>query len=236
MRLIAKSLKVGLPVVALVALVATTAVALPRDTTSDAGASARESAPSAPAVAAVVPPLVTPDRIGPALDVDPVRLALYLQTIPQVRFTPPAPPGPPPAAAFVASLPAGERWVLVDLSDQTTVLYAGDTPVHTALVTTGKAGWETPVGTFTIGYRVENETMTSAALGIPADVESYELTDVLYTQYFTNEGHALHLNYWRPESVFGAEATSHGCVGMRLGDAEILWRALGVGSRVVIQA
>jgi lipoprotein-anchoring transpeptidase ErfK/SrfK len=125
-----------------------------------------------------------------------------------------------------------EHWVLVDLSDQTTMAMIGNSVYHTSYVTTGKDGWETPVGEFRINYRVYDETMTSASIGAE---EYYVLDHVLYTQYFTSEGHALHLNYWRPDSVFGNERTSHGCVGMRLSDAEFFWNFVGMGSRVVVQ-
>jgi len=125
----------------------------------------------------------------------------------------------------------GEHWVLVDLSDQTSTAMIGDEAYYTAFGSTGKDGWETPIGEFTIIYRVENETMTSASIGAE---EYYVLADVLYTQYFTNEGHALHFNYWRPDSVFGNVRTSHGCVGLRLSDAEFFWNFAGYGTRVVI--
>jgi lipoprotein-anchoring transpeptidase ErfK/SrfK len=107
----------------------------------------------------------------------------------------------------------------------------GDSPLYTALVTTGKDGWETPRGNFAILHRVADETMTSASIGAE---EYYVLEDVLYTQYFTREGHALHLNYWRPDYYFGQTASSHGCVGMRLAAAEFFWRFATYGTRVTI--
>jgi lipoprotein-anchoring transpeptidase ErfK/SrfK len=127
-----------------------------------------------------------------------------------------------------------EHWVAVNLSQQAAVAMVGDGWAHRAWVTTGKDGWETPEGEFRILWRVYNETMTSAALGIPPGPDSYVLTDVLFTQYFTRAGHALHLNYWRPDSVFGNQRTSHGCVGMRHPDAAFFWRHVGVSNRVVI--
>jgi lipoprotein-anchoring transpeptidase ErfK/SrfK len=127
-----------------------------------------------------------------------------------------------------------EHWVDVNLTHQAAVAMVGTDWTHVALVTTGKPGWETPVGQFFIVRRVYNETMTSASLGIDDPNDYYVLTDVLYTQYFTWQGHALHLNYWRPDYVFGREATSHGCVGMRMDDAAYFWNHVGVGSRVVV--
>lgn len=152
--------------------------------------------------------------------------------------TPTATPSPtltPTATALQApGLPppgAGERWVDVNLSNQTATAMVGSTPWYTALVTTGKDGWETPVGEFHIIYRVYDETMTSASIGAE---EYYVLTHVLFTQYFTGQGNALHLNYWRPDYVFGHERTSHGCVGMRYSDAEFFWNFAGMGTRVVV--
>jgi hypothetical protein len=134
-------------------------------------------------------------------------------------YAPPQPIGP------------GERWVDVNISNQTATAMVGTAPYYTAFVTTGKDGWETPLGEFHVLYRVYDETMTSASIGAE---DYYVLTHVLFTQYFTNQGNALHLNYWRPESVFGNQRTSHGCVGMRYADAEFFWSFAGVGTRVVI--
>ena len=106
----------------------------------------------------------------------------------------------------------------------------GDTPWYTALVTSGKEGYETPTGGFRISYRVADETMTSG----PGVEDYYYIEHVLFTQYFTDRGHAIHLNYWQPDSVFGREYTSHGCLGMRYADAEVLWNFATNGTRVVI--
>jgi lipoprotein-anchoring transpeptidase ErfK/SrfK len=144
---------------------------------------------------------------------------------PEPTYLQPAPPAIPGPDV------AGERWIDVDLEAQTTSAMVGDQVLYTALVTTGKDGWETPKGTFSILYRVENETMTSAAIGAE---EYYVLDNVLYTQYFTDRGHALHLNYWRDDSYFGSVRSSHGCVGMRLADAEFFWNFAHVGTRVTV--
>ncbi|MBI5285892.1 MAG: L,D-transpeptidase [Chloroflexi bacterium] len=142
--------------------------------------------------------------------------------IPIVRPAPPPIPGPEVA---------GERWVDVDIDRQTATAMIGERALYTALVTTGKDGWETPRGTFKVLFRIPDETMTSASIG--AD-DYYVLEHVLYTQYFTSQGHALHLNYWRDESYFGRTRSSHGCVGMRMADAEFFWNFATFGTRVTI--
>ena len=145
----------------------------------------------------------------------------------------PEPAAPQPAPPAIPGPEVeGERWILVDIGTQTTSAMIGDTALYTAYVTTGVDGWNTPTGTWNIVYRVENETMTSTSIGAE---EHYVLEDVLYTQYFTTVGHALHLNYWRDDSYFGSTRSSHGCVGMRLADAEFFWNFAGYGTRVTIQ-
>lgn len=129
----------------------------------------------------------------------------------------------------------GEHWVDVNLSQQIAVAMRGAEVVRVILATTGMPGWETPTGQFQILYRVADERMTSDALGIPRNSpDGYDLDHVLWTQYFTDAGHALHDNYWRPASVFGHQATSHGCVGMVEDDAFFLWNFVGEGSLVNI--
>ncbi|MEX2081515.1 MAG: L,D-transpeptidase family protein [Dehalococcoidia bacterium] len=121
-------------------------------------------------------------------------------------------------------LPLGERWLAVDTTNQVLTFYVGETAYFTADVSTGKPGYETPLGSWRVHTRYEDETMSSAGQGYP-ESEQYLVEHVLFTQYFSNSGHALHLNYWRPLDVFGETATSHGCVGLLLHDAQWLWLA-----------
>ncbi len=119
----------------------------------------------------------------------------------------------------------GARTIEVDIRTQTLRALIGGQVIFTAAVTTGKPGFDTPTGRFTVGSwgRVANETMTSGQAAITDPAEAYNVKNVLYTQYFDGEGNALHLNYWQPESVFGAARTSHGCVGLLIHDAQWLW-------------
>jgi hypothetical protein len=130
---------------------------------------------------------------------------------------------PGPGEVLPEQLAAGTRWVDINLSTQTATLLIDSTPVYTAGITSGKDGYETPEGVFHIQYQVLNETMTSSQAGITNPAEQYNVQNVLYTQYFDTDGDALHLNYWQPDSVFGNARTSHGCVGLFIGDAQYFW-------------
>ena len=65
--------------------------------------------------------------------------------------------------------------------------------------------------------------MTASQAGYSPQQAAYDVENVLFTQYYDRNGDALHLNYWRPKEVFGRTATSHGCVGMQLHDAQWFW-------------
>jgi hypothetical protein len=124
---------------------------------------------------------------------------------------------------------AWEHWVDINLSlPSTETFYEGDVPVRTNLVTTGKAGHETPTGTFYIISRIPNEHMKGGEIG---SEDFYDLYNVLYTMYFTNAGHALHYAWWR--SSFGYPG-SHGCVNEDLESSEFAWNWMTLNGRVSI--
>jgi lipoprotein-anchoring transpeptidase ErfK/SrfK len=91
--------------------------------------------------------------------------------------------------------------------------------------------WETPPGWFAINHRVENETMTSGAIGAEYH---YKLENVLYTQYFTDRGHALHYAWWRTPETIGRPG-SHGCINLLMDDALFFWNWAAIGTTVYVR-
>ncbi len=126
------------------------------------------------------------------------------------------------------------RWIDADLAEPTMVTaYEGDRVVFSAMAIRGISATPTPEGTFEIVRRVSDETMDSETIGIPRDSpHGYLLKNVLYTQYFTADGAALHYNYWLGK--FGY-AGSHGCLGLNLKDARWLWDWAKIGTTVVVR-
>ena len=129
-----------------------------------------------------------------------------------------------------------EKWVDVNVSTQTATAMIGNRAVYTALVSTGQPAFPSPLGTHAIEKdgRLAVERMTATQAGYTAGQASYDVERVLFTQYYDRGGDALHLNYWRPDEVFGRTATSHGCVGMQIHDAQYLWLFGSAGMRVEI--
>jgi hypothetical protein len=127
--------------------------------------------------------------------------------------------------------PTWGKWIDIGLIQQLLTAYDGATPLRTIEVTTGMAGWETPPGFYAILHRVANETMNSGAIGAE---NYYRLDDVLFTQYFTDRGHALHFAWWRTKETIGRPG-SHGCVNLLLDDARFLWDWAEMGTPVYVR-
>jgi hypothetical protein len=112
----------------------------------------------------------------------------------------------------------GERWIDVNITKQTLVLYDGVKPVYATLISSGEAGLEDPKhttatkrGIFRIHAKHVSTTMESDEVG-----EEFELRDVPYVQYFDDDGHAIHGAYWHDK--FGIPK-SHGCINLAPEDA-----------------
>jgi hypothetical protein len=114
----------------------------------------------------------------------------------------------------------GEKHIYVDLSTQTLRAYQGEALFMEAKVSTGK--WnKTPTGEFTIWEKLKATRMSG---GTGADF--YDLPNVPFTMFFEGKnaaagaGFSLHGAYWH--NNFG-HPMSHGCVNMRIVDAQKLF-------------
>ena len=132
--------------------------------------------------------------------------------------TPSASPQPPTATPVLG----GERWILVDLSDQRVTPYEGQTPVQSFLVSTGTLWTPTVLGDYHIYVKYPAADMAGPG---------YYLPSVPYVMYFY-QGYGLHGTYWH--NNFGTPM-SHGCVNLRTEDAAWLfnWATVGTLVRVV---
>jgi hypothetical protein len=112
-------------------------------------------------------------------------------------------------------VPAGARWVHVDLREQVLVAYEGDTPVYATLVTTGRDGEKTRTrpGLFKVHYKTIHDTMSG-------DAEDPYVAQAVPFVLFFDKGRALHGTYWHDR--FGSQR-SHGCVNLAMADAAWLF-------------
>jgi hypothetical protein len=108
-----------------------------------------------------------------------------------------------------------DKWVGIDLYEQTLIAYEGDTPVFSTLISSGLKDWPTNEGLFHVYLRYERTPMSGAY----QQPDFYFLQEVPWTQYFDGDI-ALHGTYWH--DGFGYRA-SHGCVNASIIDAKWLY-------------
>ncbi len=119
-----------------------------------------------------------------------------------------------------------ERWIEVNLDEQTLAVYQDDKLVFATLTSTGIENLWTRPGIFQIQEKKVAEDMTGSA---SAD-DYYHVEDVPWTMYF-DQRRALHGAYWHDR--FGYP-NSHGCVNLALGDAHWLYDWAKVGDTVYV--
>ncbi len=125
----------------------------------------------------------------------------------------------PPNISRPGGIGDNENWILVDLSQQRTYAYTGDTLMNTFVVSTGTWQHPTVTGTYNIYVKYRSTLMTG---------DDYYLPNVPYTMYFY-KGYGLHGTYWH--NNFGVPM-SHGCVNLRTPDAAWLFSFASVGTVV----
>ena len=113
--------------------------------------------------------------------------------------------------------PKGPTLLIVNLKSQRAVLYRNGVPIGASTVSTGRPGYSTPTGAFTILQKhVEHYSTT------------YDNAPMPYMQRLTWRGIALHAG-----QLPGYPA-SHGCIRLPLGFAKLLYGATRLGMTVVI--
>lgn len=125
--------------------------------------------------------------------------------------------------------PAGvnnNRWIDVDLSEQTLAVYENSQMIFATVVATGLDPLFTRPGLFHIYKKKELETMR----GENKTPNFYYLENVPWTMYF-DKARALHGAYWRARLGY---PQSHGCVNLFPGDAHWLYNWANEGDFVYI--
>jgi hypothetical protein len=107
--------------------------------------------------------------------------------------------------------------LLVNLATQRAVLFRNGVPIAASTVSTGRPGYETPTGVFTIlEKKVEHYSRT------------YDNAPMPYMERLTWKGVALHAGH------LPGRPASHGCIRMPAGFAKLLYGVTRLGMTVVI--
>jgi lipoprotein-anchoring transpeptidase ErfK/SrfK len=120
------------------------------------------------------------------------------------------------------------KQIIVDLSDQWLYALEGDRIIFDAPVSTGRDGFNTPIGHFSIYAKVREQTMRGCAGG-----ECWVVPRVPHAMYIVG-GVALHGTYWHNQFGTGVRR-SHGCINLPLKAAAWLYDWAPVGTPVTVR-
>ncbi len=129
-------------------------------------------------------------------------------------------PTPPPGVDT-------DRWISVNLYEQTLTAYAGGQLAYATMVSTGRNGAWTRPGLFQVWAKLERDLMTGGIAGEPG---FYYLQNVPWVLYF-DKARALHGTYWHAK--FGT-TTSRGCVNLPMTDAHWIFDFAEEGTYVFV--
>jgi hypothetical protein len=122
----------------------------------------------------------------------------------------------------------GNRWIEVNLFEQTIAVYDNYQLVFATLIASGLEPFWTRPGLFQIYEKLDTTPMRGSFEADRSD--AYYLEDVPWTMYF-DERRALHGAYWRANLGF---PQSHGCVNMSIGDAQWIYNWANLGDWVYV--
>lgn len=116
---------------------------------------------------------------------------------------------------------SGPKRIEVDLSSQTLNAWQGDTLMLSTYISSGTYDYPTVQGSFQIYTKVPSQRMYGPG---------YDIAGVPWVMYFW-EDYAFHGAFWH--NNFGAPM-SHGCINLRVDQAEFLYNWADVGTEVYV--
>lgn len=126
---------------------------------------------------------------------------------------------------FDLHLPDGldqdERWIDINLSEQTLSAFEGTDIVNTFSISSGRAGYPTVTGEFRIWVKVRIQAMSGPG---------YYIENVPWVMYFYGD-YGIHGTWWH--NNFGTPMSA-GCVNMSIPDAQWMYQWASMGTVVVV--
>jgi lipoprotein-anchoring transpeptidase ErfK/SrfK len=134
--------------------------------------------------------------------------------------------------SFRSVTPAAfDKLIVSDVTSKKMWLFQNGKQIKSYLVSAGKPTTPTPLGEFHVYAKFTAQDMR----GTNPDGTPYFQPQVPWVDYFY-EGSAIHGVYWHPLSWFGAINSSHGCVGLPVGDAQWVYDWAPIGTTVITHA
>jgi lipoprotein-anchoring transpeptidase ErfK/SrfK len=168
----------------------------------------------------ILPPISTlpPQEAAPFRPVNPSRagLAAALQSA----------LNPDPIAAQIR--------LVVRLGDRLVTVYQNDQEVSRYPIAVGRAGWETPAGSFRVISMQKDPIWRHPFTGELVFAGTDNPLGSRWIGFWTDGVHQIGFHGTNREELIG-QAVSHGCIRMRDADAQALYAQVAIGTLVEVQ-
>ena len=156
-----------------------------------------------------------------------------------------------PAGATLLNEPAklpvapGQKWpppapdieqpveLVLQLGERQLHVYRGDTLETTFPVAVGRAGWETPTGTFEVSYVLENPGWTNPFTGVQVPPGPENPLGERWISFWTDGQNEIGF-HGTPNRESIGQAASHGCVRLYNEHVRELYDLVGPGTLVTV--
>lgn len=145
------------------------------------------------------------------------------------------PSSPQPSAQSSPQSRAAEVRVVVKLAERRVYVYQGDAVQASYPVAIGKAGWETPTGSFKVIQMEKDPSWTHPFTKevIPPDAANNPLGDRWIA--FWTDGQATIGFHGTPDADSVGQPASHGCIRMYKNDVHTLYEVVKLGTTVTVE-
>ncbi|NJO43153.1 MAG: L,D-transpeptidase [Cyanobacteria bacterium CRU_2_1] len=124
--------------------------------------------------------------------------------------------------------------LIVDLSDRQVYLAQNETVIANYQVAIGQAGWETPVGQFSVINMQQDPVWQHPFTG---EIVAPGATNPLGSRwigFWTDGAHQIGLHGTNQEDLIG-QAVSHGCIRLREADIQALFTQVTIGTPITVR-
>jgi hypothetical protein len=123
-----------------------------------------------------------------------------------------------------------DKLIEVNIVTKQMYLYQNGQLTQSYPISAGAPESPTPIGQYKIFSQLKKQDMR----GYNADGRTqYFQPNVQWISYFKSGGFAIHGNYWRPASWFGAVNSSHGCVSLPNSQAKEVFDWADIGTTII---
>ena len=146
------------------------------------------------------------------------------------------PPALPPVESPDTFLPTEElpTRLVIKLSDRRVYVYQGDRLEISYPIAVGKAGWETPTGTYQVRQMIRNPSWQHPWTGQVIPPGPDNPLGTRWISFWTDGRNQIGFHGTPNEELVG-KAVSHGCIRMRNRDVQALFEEVNIGTPVVVQ-